>query len=74
MPAASFMLLSCLGQSSTLMIEITYSSETSLDFCQITWFPIIEGENFVATAIENLKSFMINSMTICGYSRNYKVL
>jgi hypothetical protein len=51
MPAICFTLVSCLCHSSTLKMEATCSSETSLDFQRTTRRCILEDRNLPITAV-----------------------
>jgi hypothetical protein len=51
------MLVSCVAYSPTLKMEVTYSSETSLDFQWITWRYISEERNLHNHRCEKLKSY-----------------
>jgi hypothetical protein len=56
----AFMLISCFGYSSTLMMEVTSSSETSVVFQQTTWHYIPEDRTFYNRQCANLKSYNKN--------------
>jgi hypothetical protein len=52
------MLVSCLAYSSTLKMEITYSSETSISFQRTVRRYIQEDRNIYNHRCENLKSYI----------------
>jgi hypothetical protein len=61
---AWFMLVSCLVYSSTLKMEATCSSVTSVDFRRITWHYIPEERTLDNHSWANLKSYSSNTRKI----------
>jgi hypothetical protein len=64
--ATCFTLVSCLANSSSLKLEATCSSETSVDFQQTTWSYIPQDTSLPNHSCENPNSYKkLNSLKAC---------